>query len=90
MRTRSDPLPSCPSPDLADDFKDVLITTRARSGQPPETPRQSLLGGGATEQDARRRLAFLTEVSTLLGRSLDVDETLQQLADLAVPWLADW
>lgn len=42
------------------------------------------------EQMARQRLAFLAEASTVLGRSLDVEETLQQLADLTVPQLADW
>lgn len=46
--------------------------------------------GEPDDEQACHRLAFLTEVSTLLGQSLDVDETLQQLADLAVPWLADW
>lgn len=52
-----------------------------------------LSGEGPAEQGDQRachRLAFLAEVSTLLGQSLDVHETLQQLADLAVPWLADW
>lgn len=63
---------------------------RADLERPTTPPRGALLGGGATEHDARRRLAFLTEVSTLLGQSLDVDETLQRLADLAVPSLADW
>lgn len=42
------------------------------------------------EQNTRQRLAFLAEASTVLGRSLDVEETLQQLADLTVPQLADW
>lgn len=46
--------------------------------------------GEPDDERACHRLAFLAEVSTLLGQSLDVDETLQQLADLAVPWLADW
>lgn len=35
-------------------------------------------------------VAFLAHASAILGASLDVEETLQQLADLAVPRLADW
>lgn len=42
------------------------------------------------ERNARQRLAFLAEASAVLGRSLDVETTLQQLADLTVPRLADW
>lgn len=42
------------------------------------------------DRDARRRLEFLAEAGAVLGGSLDVDETLQQLADLVVPRLADW
>jgi signal transduction histidine kinase/CheY-like chemotaxis protein len=48
------------------------------------------------EQDAREhaeqmqdRLAFLAEASVMLGSSLDDRETLDQLAQLAVPFLAD-
>lgn len=36
------------------------------------------------------RLRFLADAGALLGASLDVDEILQQLADLTVPQLADW
>ena len=40
----------------------------------------------------RRELAdrFLTEASELLGRSLELDQTLTDLADLAVPSVSDW
>ncbi len=51
----------------------------------------------AREQSARsqaeaatRRLAFLAEATTLLSSSLDYSVTLQQIADLVVPELADW
>lgn len=40
--------------------------------------------------DARRReLEFLATASAALDRSLDLDQTLQKVADLAVPYLAD-
>jgi PAS domain S-box-containing protein len=42
------------------------------------------------EADAARRLAFLAEASTLLAASLDSETTLQSVAKLAVPFLADW
>ena len=43
----------------------------------------------AREQAAHRRLAFLAEASTQLAASLDYERTLQKVADLAVPTLAD-
>jgi PAS domain S-box-containing protein len=39
---------------------------------------------------ARDRLAFLLRASELLTESLDYEETLRQVADLAVPRMADW
>lgn len=42
------------------------------------------------ENGAGGDVGFLARASAVLGCSLDVDETLQQLADLAVPRLADW
>jgi PAS domain S-box-containing protein len=36
------------------------------------------------------RLAFLSEASAALGESLDYNETLSRVANLAVPALADW
>lgn len=39
---------------------------------------------------ARERLAFIANASEVLGRSLDLDRTLEQLAELAVPRLGDW
>jgi PAS domain S-box-containing protein len=39
---------------------------------------------------ARERLAILSQASTRLGSSLDVMQTSQQLADLAVPLVADY
>ncbi|MFJ3834992.1 SpoIIE family protein phosphatase [Streptomyces sp. NPDC054904] len=43
-----------------------------------------------TEAEAgRRRLALLSEASARIGASLDLERTTQELADLAVPHLAD-
>jgi len=42
------------------------------------------------ELAARVRAAFLAEASALLAASLDVAKTLQNVADLAVPRIADW
>jgi PAS domain S-box-containing protein len=39
---------------------------------------------------ARDRLAFLLRASELLTESLDYEETLRQVAELAVPRIADW
>jgi PAS domain S-box-containing protein len=39
---------------------------------------------------AERRVAFLAEASARLAASLDIEATLQTVAELAVPALADW
>ena len=44
----------------------------------------------SSEQRRAEKLQFLAEASATLTNSLDVDETLRQLAALAVPRLADW
>ena len=44
----------------------------------------------SAEQRRAEKLQFLAEASATLTNSLDVDETLRQLAALAVPRLADW
>jgi PAS domain S-box-containing protein len=43
----------------------------------------------AATEAAHRQLAFLAEASTQLAASLDYERTLQRVADLAVPTLAD-
>jgi PAS domain S-box-containing protein len=42
------------------------------------------------ERELRRRMTFLARAGYLLSSSLDYRETLTQLAQLAVPQLADW
>jgi PAS domain S-box-containing protein len=42
------------------------------------------------EQEARQQLVFLAEASAALATSLDYELTLERVAQLAVPKLADW
>jgi PAS domain S-box-containing protein len=55
-----------------------------------------VVGVGATVTDitarvaAERRDAFLARAGEVLGRSLDVETTLRDVASIAVPELADW
>jgi PAS domain S-box-containing protein len=44
----------------------------------------------AAEQALRQRLSFLAEGIALLTSSLDLEQTLERLTQLAVPLLADW
>jgi signal transduction histidine kinase len=44
----------------------------------------------AVAESAQERLSFLAEVSAALAQSLEYHDTLQQVARLAVPVLADW
>ncbi len=46
--------------------------------------------GNQRISEANRRLRFLSEASAVLADSLDYQTTLQNLARLSVPWLADW
>jgi PAS domain S-box-containing protein len=39
---------------------------------------------------SRRRWAFVAEASSILGSTLDYDQTLERVAHLAVPEIADW
>jgi len=41
-------------------------------------------------ETAQRRSAFLADVSQMLASSLDYEQTLQSVAQLAVPYFADW
>ena len=41
-------------------------------------------------REAQRRLSFLSEASAILVSSLDYEQTLRTVAQLAVPFLADW
>jgi PAS domain S-box-containing protein len=41
-------------------------------------------------KEAEQRQRFLAQAGQLLASSLDYEQTLQRVARLAVPWLADW
>jgi len=79
-----------------DDTPPSRRTTPADSRQPTpavaenaSTPHRSApLPGAATSP--RARAAFLAEAGRLLAESLDYETILQQVADAAVPTLADW
>lgn len=65
------------------------ITERKRS----ERERAELIREQAARveaESAQRRLAFLSEASTILSSSLDYPTTLASVARLAVPLLSDW
>ncbi len=68
----------------------------ATSMSPITDPTGRVLGVFAAAFDvseqhwARQRLALLDEASTRIGSTLDVTRTAQELADMAVPRLADW
>lgn len=65
------------------------ITERRRAEQNERELIREQSARTAAEQ-AARRLRFLLESSTTLAGSLDYDETLNALAQLCVPELADW
>jgi PAS domain S-box-containing protein len=44
----------------------------------------------AAAEAAQQQAAFLAEVSAVLGSSLDYEQTLGSVANLAVPYFADW
>ncbi len=44
----------------------------------------------AAAERAQRRLALLAEATSMLAATLDVDESLERLTDLVVPFMADW
>ncbi|MBW4574124.1 MAG: response regulator [Aphanothece sp. CMT-3BRIN-NPC111] len=44
----------------------------------------------ALAENSQQKSAFLAEVSAILSSSLEYKQTLQSIADLAVPYFADW
>ncbi len=68
----------------------------ATSMSPIKAPDGRVLGVFAAAFDvseqywARQRLALLDDASTRIGSTLDVTRTAQELADMAIPALADW
>ncbi|HLK89185.1 MAG TPA: ATP-binding protein [Polyangia bacterium] len=55
------------------------------------TPSTAELGaGGQVPEDVQRRSRFLISASAALSESLDYERTLQRVAELSVPDMADW
>ena len=83
-------------------LREILHVVRDEYGQPRHlrgvltdiTERRQLLDSErqarAEAEEQRRRAQFLAEASTVLSSSLDYEATLQSVARLAVPFLADW
>ncbi|MER6061245.1 SpoIIE family protein phosphatase [Streptomyces sp. NPDC001792] len=68
-------------------------TARGHPGSTPQARGLVLVGEphvGRYALAARRRLELLTDASTRIGTTLDVRRTAQELADTAVPRLADY
>src|SRR3982751_6273761 len=83
------------------DFDHITPRQRPSPGSAPaesEAVRRLTLPGNGTPSGRsddepthlRARAAFLTELGRLLSESLDYEGILQQVADAAVPTLADW
>lgn len=68
------------------DFGSLLAcsSVEASGASPDDRPRED------RDRVDRRRLAFMAEASTYLAGSLDYEITLDRVARLAVPALADW
>ncbi|MGC4043300.1 MAG: PAS domain-containing protein [Armatimonas sp.] len=79
---------SSPFPDKPLTFLTIKFPLRDASGE------MYALGGVSTDITARKQeevaRQFLTESSAVLASSLDYEQTLQQVAHLAVPEIADW
>src|SRR5262249_12659533 len=63
---------------------------RARTDELREALLASEQLARADSEQARERLRFLAEASTILSSSLDYEATLTRLANLAVPEMSDW
>ena len=71
-----------------------VVVTDITERQRADAERARLLGleqeARAAAERAQERLSFLAEASSVLASSLDYEATLQRVAELAVPGLADW
>jgi signal transduction histidine kinase/PAS domain-containing protein len=69
-------------------FRD--ITERKRSEEERARLLEKEQAARAGAEEAQRRTAFLADASRLLAASLDYTATLERVAHLAIPALADW
>jgi PAS domain S-box-containing protein len=66
------------------------VTERVRAQQERERALTAERMARQDAEEARRRLAILSDATAQLAATLDVGETLQRLTHLVVPSLADW
>jgi PAS domain S-box-containing protein len=71
--------------DFAPERREMKVTLARQAAQALDRARLY-----EAEQSLRRRMSFLAEASELLSSSLEYDQTLARLTQLAVPVLADW
>jgi PAS domain S-box-containing protein len=78
--------------EFTDEDHAYLIALARQAAQALERARLYAAERQAREQAeaAEGRLAFLAEASAVLAGSLDIEQTLRQVAELVVPRLADW
>ncbi len=67
----------------------ALVVERTRAEEQTRRLIREQAAGAAAEA-AQTRLAFLADVSVALAASLDYEATVEKLAQLPVPFLADW
>jgi GAF domain-containing protein len=67
---------------------------RRQPGHPPEPQREDLLAreraARAAVEAAQQRLDFLTRATAVLAAILEYEATVEAVAGLAIPYLADW
>jgi signal transduction histidine kinase len=71
--------------DFDDERRALKVALARQAGQALQRARMF-----ETVRDAEGRVSFLAEASELLSRSLDYQEQMRHLAEIAVPRLADW
>ena len=71
-------------------FVDLYRMTEQVKRRPRRAWRWREQAARAAAEEEARRLQFLAEAGAVLGRSLDAAATLRGLADLGVPFLADF
>ncbi len=67
-----------------------MVTKASRLDDGDRTLAVNIITDVTEAKDAERRLRFLAEVSERLASSLDYEQTLEGIARLAVPQIADW
>lgn len=77
---------------FSDDDRGFLLALTRYCAQSMERARlfEAELAARTTAEASMSRASFLSEASVVLAESLDYEQTLRRVADLAVPRIADW